>query len=363
MFGRLDAVVASKRELDAREAAWLRDVGAYDRSEEWRADGYPSCAAALRDRCLMSAGAARAALELARKLSDLPEVAAAFDEGAISRAHARVVADAFTPERADQLAAVERDLVDAARTHTPHELGALLRYLTDAIDGDGGAATDEARHERRRLHMSRTLDGMLATDGMFDAEAAEIHLAAINAEMERDRREHDSRSPAQRRADALTNLLRQSLDRAEVGSVRGARPHITVVVDVDALTGAPAGLASMLRAERWRAGFLSPATLERLACDCAISRVITNGRSEVLDVGRATRSRRRCGRPCRYATATAPRRVVTNRPSGAKRTTSCPGATVGRRSSRISSSCAGTTTGFDIPRASIALPARRELPR
>src|SRR5690349_19303988 len=89
MFGHLDAVVAGKRDLDAREAAWLRDVAAYDRSEEWRADGYLSCAAALRDRCRMSAGAARAALDLARKLVDLPEVAAAFDEGAISLARTR----------------------------------------------------------------------------------------------------------------------------------------------------------------------------------------------------------------------------------------------------------------------------------
>jgi hypothetical protein len=30
--------------------------------------------------------------------------------------------------------------------------------------------------------------------------------------------------------------------------------------------------------------------LERLTCDCDISRVITTGRSEVLDVGRATRT-------------------------------------------------------------------------
>jgi hypothetical protein len=138
--------------------------------------------------------------------------------------------------------------------------------------------------------MSRTLDGMLVTDGLYDAEAAEIHLAAINAEMERDRREHDSRSPAQRRADALTNLLRNSLERAEVGSTRNARPHITVVVDLDELLGAPADLAATLRAERYGQRFLSPATLDRLACDCDISRVITSGRSEILDVGRTTRT-------------------------------------------------------------------------
>ena len=238
MFDTLDTIVAGRRDLDAREAAWLREVAAYDRSEDWRGDGYLSCAAALRDRCRISPGTARATVELARKLEVLPALAEAFGRGDISSAHARVVPTAFTPERAGELATVERELTDAARTHTPHQLGALVRYVTDAIDADGGTASGEATHERRRLHMSRTLDGMLATDGLYDAEAAEIHQAAINAEMERDRRENDPRSPAQRRADALTSLLRQSLERAEVGSTRNARPHITVVLDVRELTGA-----------------------------------------------------------------------------------------------------------------------------
>ena len=35
---------------------------------------------------------------------------------------------------------------------------------------------------------------------------------------------------------------------------------------------------------------LSTATLRRITCDCSISRVITDGPSRVLDVGRATRS-------------------------------------------------------------------------
>jgi len=290
MFAKLDRLVAGRRDLDAREAKWLGEVADYDRSEDWRADGYLSCAAALRDRCHMSPGSARAAVELARKLAGLPRVSAAFGRGDISAAHARVVAIAFTPERAAALSPVERELAEAASRYTPQELGALVRYVTDAIDGDGGTASDEAMHERRRLHMSRTLDGMLATDGLCDGEAAEIQLAAINAEMERDRRENDARSPAQRRADALTNLLRQSLERAEVGSTRNARPHITVVIDLDALIGAPPDLAATLRAERHGQRFLSSATLDRLSCDCDISRVITNGRSEILDVGRTTRA-------------------------------------------------------------------------
>src|SRR5262249_7823915 len=88
----------------------------------------------------------------------------------------------------------------------------------------------------------------------------------------------------------LTNPLRQSLERAEVGSTRSARPHITAVVDLDVLEGASADLAASVRAERYGQGFLSSSTLDRLACDCDISHVITSGRSEILEVGRTPRT-------------------------------------------------------------------------
>ncbi|MDQ1458498.1 MAG: hypothetical protein QOH28_4118, partial [Actinomycetota bacterium] len=207
-----------------------------------------------------------------------------------SQRHALVIANAYTPERASEMSELEDSLVVAARTHTPQELGRLVRYVTDAIDGDGGAATDEQRYERRGYHLSRTLDGMLATNGTYDPEAGEIHAAALAAEMERDLQDHDSRTPAQRRADAHTNLMRQSLDRGDLGTTRNARPHVTVVVDLDELPGTSPDLVAHVRAERRRDGHLSAVTLERLTCDCDISRVITAGRSEVLDVGRATRT-------------------------------------------------------------------------
>jgi 5-methylcytosine-specific restriction endonuclease McrA len=290
MFVSLEELAAERRALDAREAAWLKKVAAYDRSDDWRADGYLNSAAALRNACRMDHGVARGHVDLARKLEALPEVAAAYGRGEISRRHTDVVANAYTPERAEAISEVEAELVDVARQHTPKELGGVVRYLTDAIDGDGGAASDEALYERRRYHLSGTLDGMLATNGLYDPEARAIHLAAINAEMERDRMEHDLRTPAQRRADAHTNLMRQSLDRGDAGTSRNVRPHVTVVVDLDEVAGTTPELITRVRTEGRRNGHLSAVTLERLTCDCNISRVITTGRSEVLDVGRATRT-------------------------------------------------------------------------
>lgn len=65
--------------------------------------------------------------------------------------------------------------------------------------------------------------------------------------------------------------------------MRGERPHVTVTVDFTTLTGGP-GSAQL----DW-AGPVSAATALRLACDAGVSRVLTRGASEPLDVGRRTR--------------------------------------------------------------------------
>jgi Domain of unknown function (DUF222)/HNH endonuclease len=171
----------------------------------------------------MNPGVARSHVELARKLEELPEVSGAFSRGELSRSHVQVIANAYTPERASELAGVEGALVDAARATNPRELCNIVGYLTDAIDGDGGAANDEAVYARRRWHMSRTLDGMLKLDGLVDPEAAQFWEAALNAETDRVYFEGDTRLPAARRADAATNLIRRSLDTGRVGNTRAVR--------------------------------------------------------------------------------------------------------------------------------------------
>ncbi len=100
-------------------------------------------------------------LHLARKLEKLHEDAAAFRAGAISHRHVVVVANAYTPARAEQMAGLEGELVDAAQKRCPSEPAGIVRHVTDAIDGDGGAAADDAAYERRACYTATTLGGDL----------------------------------------------------------------------------------------------------------------------------------------------------------------------------------------------------------
>lgn len=277
--------------LALAEFLHLRSLRAYQRSEDWRAEGFLSAAAGVRAHCNMQHGAAAAALKLAEKLEDLPETSAAFAAGEISRQHAAAIADACTVERIDALREVELQLVELAREVKPKDVRAVVRRLADSIDGDNGAASDEEQLARRRAHASVTIGGMVMSDVLLDPEGGEIYLTALNAEMEADRQPGDARTTPQRRADAFVNIFRRVLDMGAIKGTGVVRPHVTAVydaADLERLGGSE--LVQQVRADAANVGRLSQATLRRITCDCSISRVITNGRSEVLDVGRATRT-------------------------------------------------------------------------
>ena len=281
--GALDHVEVA-RLAERLECLKLRAFRDYARSERWKEEGFVTAAAAVRAQCRLTEGAARHALDLGRKLEELPVLADAFAAGEVSRAHAEVMTKAFTPERSGAMAELEPLLVDIAKETNARGLGEAVQRVTDTIDGDGGAAADAAKFERRRLHASVTIDRMVATDGMFDQLGGEIVLTALKAEMRRDHQPCDPRTAAQRRADAFVNICRRALDNGELGTTRRVRPHVTVIVDAHKTED-----GWELIAEFANTGAISRATLERVLGDCSLARVITNGASQVLDVGRATR--------------------------------------------------------------------------
>lgn len=149
------------------------------------------------------------------------------------------------------------------------------------IHPDGARGRDEQLHERRRLYLSPVLDGAFVLNGALDAEGGATVLAALTALA--GPTPEDERTPAQRRADALVELARRALDGGELADTGGERPHLTVTIDLPTLSGAK-GTADL----DW-AGPVSGETARRLACDAGVTRVITAGPSEPLDVGRRTR--------------------------------------------------------------------------
>jgi hypothetical protein len=97
--------------------------------------------------------------------------------------------------------------------------------------------------------------------------------------------EGDPRTATQRRYDAFEDLARGFLDGTETPMVGGEKPHLNLLVDVSSLHGIPGGVH-----ETDDGHVLDVDTIRQLACDSTLSRIVWDGRSEILDVGRKTRS-------------------------------------------------------------------------
>src|ERR1700741_2129938 len=172
-------VAQLRKVIDRLEYVWLRAVREEAQAAEWSSEFLSVCGW-LRKECNLTPAAARGAVTLSRALAHLPETADAFAAGEISRAHAEVIARAATPARAESFAELEAPIVDAARTANPAQLRQVVQRVTDALDGDHGARSANAKFERRYLHASVTFEGMVALDGLLDPEQGEIVLSALD---------------------------------------------------------------------------------------------------------------------------------------------------------------------------------------
>jgi hypothetical protein len=218
----------------------------------------------------------------------LPETDAAWAAGEITQQHADVIANAYTAERDGTLRAMdlERSFIDAAKATDPKTLGDVVRHVTDALDGDDGASHADLKRERRRLHVSKTLDDMRIGEFVYDAEDGEVLETALRL-YEDPYRTADPRTKAQKRADALIQICRSAIANQN-DCTNGVHAEIGFRIDLADLEERGCGdLAADIRA--LKGAPIPRAMLDRLMCDARVWRIITDGPSQILDVGRASR--------------------------------------------------------------------------
>ena len=278
------------------DAVWLRVVAAVESRGLHRAHGARDAATWIAGLCGDRTGSARKEVDLAQRLAHTPIVAEALATGVVSRAKAaELVRAAALPEAAQE--ALVAMAVDA-----PVERVAAAVEQARLTHGAAAAPVEPA------LHVTRRADHAVveATLDLVDAEVLEVALATMV-----DSQGLPVEVPyPQRRARALAGLARYFLDHQDrVPSGRVGRPHILVLVDLEVLEARAGGSARLASG-----AVITGDQARRLAEDANISRLITTGRSEPLDVGRATRTvppavakaviaRDRC---CRYRGCAAP---------------------------------------------------------
>jgi hypothetical protein len=257
--------------IDLQEIAFAREASELAASDAWDEDGSVSAIDWLRFHCHMNAGAAASAIAVGEMLERLPESHQAVVDGEIGFAHLATMA-----RTAEALGARfdEKVLVEKAKENSPGKFFYICHHARHAADARAYAAEQADQAEQRRLKLSRWMDGSVLISGQLDPVGGAAVLSVI-APLARKSGPNDDRCLEQRNADALV----------ELASGGGSQAQIQVTSSLEtllALAGAPA-------AEMEHCLPVSSKTIERLACDSSIARVLLNSESVVIDVGRSKR--------------------------------------------------------------------------
>ena len=282
----LDDLEHTDRFVDAERARALAEL---ERREVVARDGHLSLASWMVARHGVAPSTAAGHVRMARALEQMPVTAEALASGEVSSAAVCLLASAqeMAPE---QFAHSEETLVDAARALPVTQLRSTVAQWRETADSERAMQDEERRFERRRLHLSATMDGMVRVDGELDPLTGQTVITALRAVEDADVRSRegssteDSRAPAQRRADALGEICRQWLDLADRSVMSGERPHVVVTMDLESLER-----RAGRRLDLEDVGRIDGETARRLACDANVSRIITDADSQPLDVGRKTK--------------------------------------------------------------------------
>jgi Domain of unknown function (DUF222)/HNH endonuclease len=271
---RVDRLLALQELADRLGGQWLAELAEVDaRGAAGAEEGVPapSTAAWLRARLRLSAGAAHSLVRTARALfrGPLAGTGQALVEGELSLAHAQVLAHSTQELPAQVAREAEPVLLEAARRLDPPRLRQAITHLRLVADPDGADRRAERQHQQRGLWLSATWAGMVAVNGLLEPEAGQTLAAALEP-LARPATADDTRSGGQRRADALAELARRSLEGGRLPQSGGVRPQLLVTVDLDSLLGHPGGLGG----ETGGPVPLDPEACRRLACDGAVTRVL-----------------------------------------------------------------------------------------
>ena len=152
--------------------------------------------------------------------------------------------------------------------HAKDAAGVLEEHVSDA--------------ERNRFDFIPCEDGRrTAVRGIFDNVSGAAIQSAVRL-FAKPSGYGDERPRSRRFADALVEIANLALDRKAVGNGRAHLQLTASVETVMGLEGAPGGDLEF-------AGAVPAATVQRLACDARVRRILLGPKSVVIDVGRAQR--------------------------------------------------------------------------
>lgn len=169
---------------------------------------------------------------------------------------------------------------------TGRDLGTAIGHTRRLLKPANLLRREEAAARRgRTLHRLPGPGGLSEYRVTVDAEGAAIidsAVAALSAPVPGPNGEHDTRTPARRRCEALLAVIERGVQAG--GLARGHKAQVVVTISYQALKDQVAGAGVTSTGE-----VLSPELVRRVACDASVLPMVLGATGEVLDLGRRQR--------------------------------------------------------------------------
>jgi Domain of unknown function (DUF222)/HNH endonuclease len=262
-------LVALRHTIDKLELDFARVALDFVRDHHDGVDGYNTAYDWLRFNCHMTSNTVSSAAWVGEHESRLGESVEAMREGEIGYAH---VATLAKTANSVGKAFDESKLLPLALKSSPGKFFRECEHYRHSVDAGGYNREQQELAEGRSLRLSTAQDGCLLISGVFDPVAgAEVRNAL--EPLAKPSGKHDYRNCEQRMADAFYERV-----------TAGKPAHLQVTATIETLKG----LAGAAGGEMEFSVPVSSAAIQRIACDCAVTRVLLDQDSLIIDVGRAT---------------------------------------------------------------------------
>ena len=268
-------LIRLRHAADLLELAFAREAAVFAASNEYDELGFVSPIQWIRQECRMTGHAAAAAITVGEQEPALPKSTQALRAGKLGFSHFALLAGTAASIK-ESPGGDEFDEAPLLRKALAHSLSRFRRECTHArhaADARRFLEEQTQMEEWRRVELLPCEDGALVLRGFLDPVGGATLRSALEP-LARRNGASDERTKEQRWADALVELARH-----------GGSAQLQVTATLETLRGFDGAPAGELE-------FCSPiaaATVQRLACDASVTRVILDADSAVLDVGRARR--------------------------------------------------------------------------
>lgn len=274
-FEQGEELVRLRHAADLLELAFAREAAVFAATDEYDAQGFVSPIQWIRHSCRMTGHAAATAITVGEQEGSLPLSSEALQRGEMGFAHLSLIAGTAASLQESPTAGPfdEAPLLRKALTHSLTRFRRECAHARHAADARRFLEEQVQAEGWRRVELLPCEDGAVVLRGFLDPVGGATLRSALEP-LARRNSVDDSRTREQRWADALVELA---------GHGGGAQLQVTATLDT--LRGVDGAVAGELE-------FCQPiaaATVQRLACDANVTRIVLGPDSAVLDVGRTRR--------------------------------------------------------------------------